>query len=81
MTYAAIAAVERLVGQFGLDAVIEAVLLEAEHTPDEQLDALEKMIDALMAGFIADAEAQDRNSLPSWQREPSHQPQKKLSGS
>lgn len=54
MTYAAIAAVERLVGQYGIDAVIDALLLETECAPEDQLDALEQMLDAIMAGFIAE---------------------------
>ena len=55
MTYAAIAAVERLVDLYGIDAVVDALLVEAECAPDDQLDALEQMLDAVMAGFIADA--------------------------
>ena len=55
MTLAAISAVERLVDQFGIDAVIDALLVEVDCVPDDQLDALEQMLDAVMAGIIADA--------------------------
>lgn len=81
MTRTAIAAVERLVDQFGLDAVIDAVLEEAECAPDDQLGALEQMIDALMAGFIAEAETHRGSAAPRYTADPPHPQQKKLSGS
>lgn len=55
MTSAAIAAVERLVGQYGIDAVIDALLEEVDCVPEEQLDAIEQMLDAVMAGILAEA--------------------------
>lgn len=81
MTHTAIAAVERLVDRFGLDAVIDAVLQEAECAPDDQLGALEQMIDVLMAGFIAEADTRRDSATPRYTVDPPHQQQKKLSGS
>lgn len=55
MTDNAILAVERLVAELGYDAVIDALVAEAETAPDEQLDAIEALLDAVMAGLVADA--------------------------
>lgn len=55
MTDNAILAVERLVAELGYDAVIDALVAEAETAPDHQLDAIEALLDAVMAGLVADA--------------------------
>jgi hypothetical protein len=55
MTDSAIMAVERLVSELGFDAVIDALVAEAETAPDDQLDAVEALLDAVMAGLVVDA--------------------------
>ena len=55
MTIDSIRAVERLVAELGYDAVIDALMEEAETAPEHELDAIEDMLDALMAGLVADA--------------------------
>lgn len=56
MTDSAIMVVERLVAELGYDAVIDALIDEAETAPDHELDAIEAMLDAVMAGLVAEAE-------------------------
>lgn len=55
MNITSIKAVERLVADIGYDAVIDALITEAETAPDDQLDAIESMLDAVMAGLVAEA--------------------------
>lgn len=53
MTKSAILAVERLVTELGYDAVVDALVSEAETAPDHELDAIEAMLDAVMADLVA----------------------------
>ncbi|MBT5048076.1 MAG: hypothetical protein HOM58_06200 [Rhodospirillaceae bacterium] len=55
MTDSAILAVERLVAELGYDAVIDALVSEAETAPEDQLDTIEALLDAVMAGLVAEA--------------------------
>ena len=55
MTIDSIMAVERLVAELGYDAVIDALIAEAETAPEHELDTIEALLDAVMAGLVADA--------------------------
>lgn len=55
MNITSIKAVERLVADIGYDAVIDALITEAETAPDDQLDAIESLLDAVMASLVAEA--------------------------
>lgn len=64
MTESAILAVERLVAELGYDAVIDALVDEAETAPENQLDAIEALLDAVMAGLVAEAAERPPASPP-----------------
>lgn len=55
MTIESIMAAERLIEELGYDAVIDALVSEAETAPEHELDAIEALLDAVMAGLVADA--------------------------
>lgn len=53
MNLMSILAVERLIAEIGYDAVIDALLAEAETAPEDELGTIEAMLDAVMAGLVA----------------------------
>ena len=52
MTYSAPNIIARLVTEYGWDAVVDALVQEIKHAPDRDLEAIEQLLDAVMADLV-----------------------------
>lgn len=54
MTYSAPNIIKSLVEEYGWDAVVDALIEEVRCAPGSDLEAIEELLDAVMADLVAD---------------------------